>query len=192
MKQKKLILLNLVVMVMLLTGLVLADCKPSPTSTLTENSKVTPTKISAANAILDAAAAYFSKGMKLITAQKLYENLNDGNETNNPIILDIRNPKDYALGHIPGAVNISVKDLFTKETLSKLPPDKQIVVYCYTGQTSAQVVAALNMLGYDAYSLKFGMPSWALVKGVLHAPWSTDMSMGYPVSRTSCRRMEAK
>ena len=29
------------------------------------------------------------------------------------------------------------------------------MVYCWTGQTASQVVAYLNMLGYDAYSLKF-------------------------------------
>jgi len=34
------------------------------------------------------------------------------------------------------------------------------VVYCYTGQTAGQAVAALNMLGYEAYSLLFGMSAW--------------------------------
>jgi hypothetical protein len=34
------------------------------------------------------------------------------------------------------------------------------VVLCYTGQTAGQATAALNMLGYQAYSLLFGMSSW--------------------------------
>jgi hypothetical protein len=33
-------------------------------------------------------------------------------------------------------------------------------VVCYTGQTAGQATAALNMLGYEAYSLLFGMSSW--------------------------------
>jgi len=40
--------------------------------------------------------------------------------------------------------------------LKYLPTDKQIIVYCWTGQTSSQITAYLNMLGYEAYSLKFG------------------------------------
>ncbi len=41
--------------------------------------------------------------------------------------------------------------------LQNLPTDKTIVVYCWTGQTSAQVVAYLRMLGYDAVSMYYGM-----------------------------------
>jgi rhodanese-related sulfurtransferase len=37
-----------------------------------------------------------------------------------------------------------------------VPTDMPVVVYCWTSQTSSQVAAYLNMLGYDAYSLKFG------------------------------------
>ncbi|RLC70442.1 MAG: hypothetical protein DRI81_19100, partial [Chloroflexi bacterium] len=127
---------------------------------------------------LEPAAAYFGEGYKLITAEAVYENLNDGDESNDPLIIDIRKPEDYEIGHVPGAVNVSGKVLFGEETLAALPTDKQIVVYCYTGQTAGQVVGALNTLGYDAYSLKFGMPSWAIAEG---APrWNNDMSMGYP------------
>jgi rhodanese-related sulfurtransferase len=40
--------------------------------------------------------------------------------------------------------------------LKTLPTDKTIVVYCYTGQTSANLAAYLRLVGYDAKSLKFG------------------------------------
>ncbi len=127
----------------------------------------------------DAASAYFEDGFQLIGADALYENLNDGDESNDPIILDIRKPEDYAVGHVPGAVNIGGGAVFEAGTLSKLDPDKQIVVYCYTGQTAGQVVGVLNMLGYDAYSLKFGMSSWAIAEGA--SRWNDDMSMSYPM-----------
>ncbi len=133
--------------------------------------------------VASAAQAFFSKGIKLINADALYENLNDGDTSNDPLILDIRKPEDYALGHIPGAVNIGAGALFTPEKLSLLPPNRPIVVYCYSGQSSAQVVAALNLLGYDAYSLRFGMPSWALVEGVSAGPWNDSMSKNYPVEK---------
>ncbi|OQY26045.1 MAG: hypothetical protein B6I34_00775 [Anaerolineaceae bacterium 4572_32.1] len=107
-------------------------------------------------AIQDAANTYFSGGAKNITADALYENLNDGDTSNDPFILSVRKAEHYAAGHIPGAVNISAGALFSEENLATLPTDKQIVVYCYTGQTASQVTSALNMLGYDAANLKFG------------------------------------
>jgi len=60
-------------------------------------------------------------------------------------------------GHLPGAVQYTPKkSLLTNAELSTLPLDKPIAVYCFTGQHSANVVAYLKMLGYDAYSVKFG------------------------------------
>jgi rhodanese-related sulfurtransferase len=45
--------------------------------------------------------------------------------------------------------------------LKYLPTDKKIVVYCYSGQTSSQLVAYLQVLGYEAYSLSFGVNGFA-------------------------------
>ncbi|HCJ57468.1 MAG TPA: sulfurtransferase, partial [Clostridiaceae bacterium] len=55
-----------------------------------------------------------------------------------------------------------------------LPKDKKIIVYCYTGQTAGQTVAALRLLGYDAVSLNAGMGTPATGD----AGW---MNKGYPV-----------
>jgi rhodanese-related sulfurtransferase len=109
----------------------------------------------------EAAYAYLGpNGAKMISADALFENLNDGDESNDPLIISVRAAEDYAKGHLPGALWAAPKDLFTPEMLAKLPTDRQIVVYCYTGQNSAHVVAGLNMLGYDATSLTYGMSGW--------------------------------
>jgi rhodanese-related sulfurtransferase len=113
-----------------------------------------------------AAIAYFPGGFKATKAADVYANLNDGDKSNDPVIIDVRKPEDYALGHIAGAANVTVANLFKTETLAKLPKNKQIVVYCYTGQTASQATGALRMLGYDAYNMQFGLPSWAIVEGV--------------------------
>ncbi len=70
------------------------------------------------------------------------------------LLIDIRSAEDYAKGHIKGAVNIP----FAKvgEYLDKLPADKEIIEYCYTGQTAGQTVAIMNMYGLKAKSLNLG------------------------------------
>ena len=65
---------------------------------------------------------------------------------------------DYSDGHITGAYQYTPNSsLGMDELLKNLPTDKQIVIYCYSGQTSAQVTTYLNMLGYDSYSLLYGV-----------------------------------
>ena len=60
-------------------------------------------------------------------------------------------------GHLEGAYQYTPKGSLTLATdLKTLPTDKPIVVYCYTGQTSAYMAAYLRVLGYDAKTLLFG------------------------------------
>ncbi|WP_456377653.1 rhodanese-like domain-containing protein [Lutibacter sp.] len=64
---------------------------------------------------------------------------------------------DYTgFGHITGAYKILPLTLAGNE-YKNLDPSAKVVTYCYTGQTSAVVTACLRVLGYDAYSLTFGM-----------------------------------
>ncbi len=113
-------------------------------------------------AVVQAAAdQYLSSGKApVLTADALWENLNDGDPDNDPFILSVRSPDHYAIGHIPGAVNIPWKQIANPDNLAKLPTDKPIAVYCYTGHTGQVATTILNMLGYDATNLKFGMMGW--------------------------------
>jgi len=105
------------------------------------------------DAIIEAAVATVSP--KYITNTDL--NLKIA-EDEDMTILSIRSADHYAVGHIPGAINIGLGDLV--DNLDNINPDAPVYVYCYTGHSAAQATALLNMLGYDAYSLKFGMCSW--------------------------------
>ena len=84
----------------------------------------------AADDILAAANDYFSGGTKNISAADLFDNLNDGDDSNNPYIISVRSQEDYDKGHIPGAVRVDYKTMFTAENLAALPTDQPIVVYC--------------------------------------------------------------
>ncbi len=58
-------------------------------------------------------------------------------------------------GHIAGAYRINPLTLSVGE-MKNLDPNEQIVTYCWTGQTSSMITAYLNVIGYNAVSLKFG------------------------------------
>lgn len=71
-------------------------------------------------------------------------------------LLSIRSAEDYEKGHIKGAHNVPFHKDFVKN-LAGVPEDKKVVVYCYSGQTAGQTVAAMRFLGYDAVSLNGGV-----------------------------------
>jgi rhodanese-related sulfurtransferase len=63
-------------------------------------------------------------------------------------------------GHLPGAIQYTQKETMKLAAdLKTLPIDKPVAVYCYTGQTSAFLVAYLRLLGYDAKSVLYGANS---------------------------------
>ena len=117
-----------------------------------------------------------------ISAEELYEILYDDNPDNDPFILSVRSPEYYENGHIPGAINIPWREVAKQENLARLPEDRQIVVYCYTGHTASQITALLNILGYDATNLKFGMTSWTINKDIAPGRYEeTKHSHNYPL-----------
>jgi rhodanese-related sulfurtransferase len=130
---------------------------------------------------------YLSSDKKpVMSAQALFENLNDGDESNDPVVLSVRSPEHYAVGHIPGAINIPWKALGDPANLAKLPPDKPIAVYCYTGHTGQVATTVLNAMGYDATNLKFGMMGWSADPDVVATTGVFDPATqpDYPVEGT--------
>ena len=69
-------------------------------------------------------------------------------------LLDVRDAGQYAKEHIPGAVNIEWRKVFSER--AKLPKDKTILVYCNTGSFSGQVAMALRMDGFENVRLLHG------------------------------------
>jgi len=136
----------------------------------------------AADDFVATANAYFSGGTKNISAADLYDNLNDGDTDNDPYIISVRAAEDYAKGHIKGAVNVNVKEVFSAGNLATYPTDQQIVVVCYTGQNASWVTSGLRMLGYDAYNLLFGMSGWSANPEVYHHRFDAATVPDYPTT----------
>jgi rhodanese-related sulfurtransferase len=91
-------------------------------------------------------------------------------------ILDNRTADAYNAGHIPGSVNIWMKELLNPENLAKLPGDRLIVVCCWVGHSASQVVTVLQLIGYRAVGLKYGMG----VPRNPHEPRSGWLDLGFP------------
>jgi len=87
----------------------------------------------------------------------LFPILSDGDTSNDPFIIDMRSADDYNAGHLLGAVNIGLSSLIAKVEDGTIPTDKTIVNVCYTGQTASYATCLLNLIGYDAQNLLFGM-----------------------------------
>ena len=115
----------------------------------------------------------------VIGADPLFENLSDGDTSNDPFLVSVRAPDAYALGHIEGAINIPWKTIVDPASLAMLPTDQPIVVYCYTGHTGQVAATLLNALGYDVQNLKFGMMGWTADDEVL-ATGRYSAAPGYP------------
>lgn len=80
-------------------------------------------------------------------------------------------------GNIKGAHRINPLTIAGDE-IAKLDPSKTIVTYCWTGQTSSVITAYLNVLGYNALSLKFGAN--AMIHSNLQAhKWSAPGNHSY-------------
>ena len=157
-----------------LTILLVTSCSSQvKTTTITEKTN---------DSVSEVVGAYLSSYVEPnISAEALYKIINDDDPGNNPFILSVRCQADYVKGHIPGAINIYWEDVAKEKNLAKLPKDRQIVVYCYTGHTGSQITALLNILGYDAINLKFGMSSWTLDGDVAPGRYNESSNcMDYP------------
>ncbi len=70
-------------------------------------------------------------------------------------VIDIRDKVDYDKGHVKEAINIPYGEDIVKN-LEKIPNDRPVMVYCYSGQTASQTAALLRMAGKDAYNVSGG------------------------------------
>ncbi len=77
----------------------------------------------------------------------------------NLVVVDVRDPEDYAKGHIPGAINIPKERWQNPQGLSK---NKTNVVYCYSQQChlAANACARFASMDYPVMELEGGFEAW--------------------------------
>ncbi len=87
---------------------------------------------------------------------------------NPPFLLDVREPNEWEICHIPGAVRISVNEL--AERMNELDSAVEMVVYCRSGVRSARAVELLRQAGFRKVKNMAG--------GILR--WSDEVDPGMP------------
>lgn len=77
------------------------------------------------------------------------------------VVLDVRTPKEFAAGHVPGAVNIDVNAPDFEKKLATLDPNKTYLVHCRSGNRSAKACEILGKLKFgQLYHFDGGMRAW--------------------------------
>jgi rhodanese-related sulfurtransferase len=159
------------------------------TTTMTSSSVITSTQVSTMttstlntqaldNYFATAAASTYSEGWYFITRPDVVGLLNNNNGS--IYVLDVRLAPDYQNGHIPGAVNVPFPNMTAALTAGQIPQGKIIIVICYVGESAANTVTILRLLGYTAYDLEGGMAAWNNATRL--APWyPVTLGENYPI-----------
>jgi len=94
--------------------------------------------------------------MEPLSREELLRRAKDGLVT----VLDVRPADEFAVGHLPGAINIQLSDLGKR--LKDLPKDHEVIAYCRGAYCvlSFEAVAHLRKKGIKARRLEDGFPEW--------------------------------
>ena len=126
---------------------------PLPLGPVTDSS---PSGMDDAALIMKRTAEYYAQKRPISISAQEAMSMRD-----NAVLLSLQSPEDYAYSHIEGTANLPAT-VFTSgaEDLLRLPRDKKIIVTCYIGHYSNTGALLLNQLGYEAYSLEWGLTGW--------------------------------
>ncbi len=93
----------------------------------------------------------------MIKVPTLYESLDS-----RTLVIDLRSPEAFKMGHIKGAVNVQFSDIpsYFENKIKPFEYEK-IVIACYHGQMSSYTTCLLRLMGYgNVYSMRWGMAIW--------------------------------
>jgi len=80
---------------------------------------------------------------------------------NDLVVLDVRTPREFARGHIPGARHLPLERIGEGATLLENLKGARVVCVCASGKRSAIAAARLRGAGFrDVYNLSGGMMFW--------------------------------
>ena len=84
--------------------------------------------------------------------------IEDLDERQDRIVIDVREPDEFASGHVPGARNIPLASV--TQHAKELRGVGEVNVICQSGHRSAQATEALRAAGVDAVDVPGGTSAW--------------------------------
>ena len=108
-------------------------------------------------ALVDRARQRIAETSPEAVRDRLADAAGDGGFT----LIDVREPEEYAAGHLPGAVPMP-RGVLERDVETAVPdPDAPLVLYCGGGYRSALAAASLGDMGYtDVTSMGGGWRAW--------------------------------
>lgn len=95
--------------------------------------------------------------MQTLTPQQFSEKIADG-----AVVLDVRQPEELALAHLPGTLNIPLNEL--PHRINELTPQAPIAILCHHGVRSEMAAHFLERQGFSEVShLAGGIDAWSLM-----------------------------
>ena len=78
------------------------------------------------------------------------------------VVLDVRTPGEFMVGHIANAINIDVEGMQFNADVSKLDKTKTYAVYCHSGRRSGIATSEMSKLGFSKlFNLDGGIGAWS-------------------------------
>lgn len=105
--------------------------------------------------------------MRSVSVHDLKSALDTAMAADVPVVLDVREPEEYAQGHVPGAELVPLGTVPLRA--GELPVDRPVYLVCAVGARSAQAASFLAARGVEAVNVEGGTKEW--------------VASGYPVQR---------
>jgi len=97
------------------------------------------------------------RGGKKVSLLQATQLINQGKA----VIVDVREPAEFAAGHMRDAKNVPLKELSNRAGELDKFKSKTLIVVCQAGTRSAKALGQLKKAGFaEAYSLEGGMAAW--------------------------------
>lgn len=89
-----------------------------------------------------------------------------------PLLLDVREPDEYAQGHVPGALNVPLSQV--ADWAEREPRDQPLFVICHSGRRSLKATRQLAGLGFTRVTnVEGGFQAWRARGLAIETPVAT-------------------
>ncbi len=108
--------------------------------------------------VADSAAGSESSGVRVVAPEAAQQLLADDPGIT---LIDVRTPEEYAQGHLEGAQLIDLQAPDFQDRIAELDRDGSYVIYCHSGNRSAQARQLMDQLGFaDVADVDGGITAW--------------------------------